>query len=43
MRVFVDAPDTAESLAFVRALKDKLKGRFQQIDIWVTSYSIDVI
>lgn len=43
MRVFVDAPDTADSLAFVRDLKEKLKWRFQQIDIWVTSYPIDVI
>ena len=43
MRVFVDAPDTAESLVFIRAFKETLKERFKQIDIWVTSYPVDVI
>jgi hypothetical protein len=43
MRIFVDAPDTEDSLGFVRDFKEKLKWRFQQIDIWVTSYPIDVI
>ena len=43
MRVFVDAPDTVDSLEFVRSFKEKLRGRFQQIDIWVTSYPIEVI
>lgn len=42
-KVFVDAPDTAASLDFFRQLKETLKGRFQQIDIWVTSYPIEVI
>jgi hypothetical protein len=42
-RVFVDAPDTPESIAFFRDFKEKLKSRFQQIDIWMTTHPIDVI
>ena len=42
-RVFVDVPDAPESLEFFREFKEKLKGRFQQIDIWMTTYPIDVI
>lgn len=42
-RVFVDVPDTAESLDFFRKLKETLKVRFQQIDVWMTTYPVEVI
>lgn len=42
VRVFVDFPDVAESLAFFRELKERLKARFGQIDIWMTTYPVDV-
>jgi len=42
-RLFVDAPDTPESTAFFREFKEKLKVRFQQIDIWMTTHPIEVI
>ena len=43
MRLFVDAPDEPESRDFFRAFKEKIKQRFQQIDIWMTTYPIEVI
>jgi hypothetical protein len=42
-RVFVDVEDTAENRQFFIRLKDRLKNRFQQKDIWLTTYPIEVI
>jgi hypothetical protein len=42
IRFFVDTEDTDESAAFFVRLKETLKQRFQQIDIWVVSYQIRV-
>jgi hypothetical protein len=42
-RVFVDVPDLPENRQFFVELKDRLKVRLQQLDIWMTSYLIDVI
>jgi hypothetical protein len=42
-RIFVDAPDLPENLAFFREFKERLKDRFQQLDIWMTTYPIEVI
>jgi hypothetical protein len=42
-RVFVDVPDLPENRQFFVELKDRLKVKFQQLDIWMTSYLIDVI
>ncbi|HZL34584.1 MAG TPA: hypothetical protein VFC78_04685 [Tepidisphaeraceae bacterium] len=42
-RVFVDVPDTPQSFEFFRELKERLKSRFQQIDVWMTSFPIDLI
>ena len=42
-RVFVDVADTAENRQFFVRLKDRLKSRFQQKDIWLTTYPIEVI
>jgi len=43
MRVFVDVADEPESRAFFVDFKERVKGRFKQLDIWVTTYPIDVI
>jgi len=42
-RVFVNVPDTDENRAFFLSYKEKLKSRFEQLDIWMTTYSIEVI
>ncbi len=43
MRVFVDVPDLPGNRAFFLAFKDRVKKRFQQLDIWMTSYSIEIL
>jgi len=42
VRVFVDVPDTPENLQFFQEFKERLKARFRQIDIWLTSHPIEV-
>ncbi len=41
IRIFVDVVDTPENQQFFRNLKERLKGRFQQIDIRITTYLIE--
>jgi hypothetical protein len=43
IRVFVDAPDTIASKDFFREFKESLKHRFAQLDIWMTTYPIEVL
>jgi len=43
IRVFVDVADTGENRAFFVTYKEQLKARFQQLDIWMTTYLIEVI
>ena len=42
-RVFVDVEDTRENRQFFVEFKERLKDRFQQEDIWLTTYPVDVI
>ena len=42
-RLYVDIPDTAAKRRFFRQLKARLKSRFQQIDIWITTHPIEVL
>ena len=42
-RVFLDAPDLPEHSQFFTDLKERPKAKFQQFDIWVVTYPIDVI
>ena len=42
-RVFVDVADTAENRQFFVQFKEQIKTNFQQLDIWLTSYPIDVL
>jgi len=42
-RFFVDVPDLPEHRAFFKDFKEKLKQRFNQLDVWITSHPVDVI
>jgi hypothetical protein len=41
--VFVDVVDTVENRRFFLQFKEQVKTDFQQMDIWLTSYPIDVL
>jgi hypothetical protein len=43
MRVRVDVQDTPENWDAMRAMKETLKIRFDQLDIWNTAHRLDVI
>src|SRR2546425_629956 len=43
MRVFVDLPDLPENREFFIQFKERMKQKFSQLDIWLTSYSIEVL
>jgi hypothetical protein len=43
MRVWVDVADTPENRGFLQEFKERLKTRFRQIDIWMTTYLIEVV
>lgn len=43
VRLFVDVADTAENRQFFLQFKEQIKTKFQQLDIWLTSYPIDVL
>jgi len=42
MRVFVDVEDTQENRDFFRELRERIRTRFGQISIWMTSHPIDI-
>jgi hypothetical protein len=43
VRVFVDTTDTPANREFFTSYKEQLKSRFRQLDIWMTTYPIEVI
>ena len=43
VRVYLDVPDSAENRDFFARFKEQLKSRFEQIEIWMTTYPLDVI
>jgi hypothetical protein len=43
IRVFVDVADAPEHRQFFLEFKEQLKSKFEQIDIWVTTYLIEVL
>jgi len=43
VRVFVDVADTTENRQFFDSYKVKLKSSFRQIDIWMTTYIVEVL
>src|SRR5687768_13616580 len=42
-RLFVDVPDIARHRTFFKSFKKRLKKRFDQLEIWITSHPLDVI
>ena len=42
IRIVVDVEDNPENAEFFRRLKQTLKERFRQIDIWIVSYEIRI-
>lgn len=43
VRVFVDVPDAPESREFFVGFKERVKARFRQLDIWMTTYLVEVL
>ena len=43
VRVFVDVPDTPEHRQFFVGFKERLKSSFGQLEIWITTFPIEVI
>lgn len=43
VRVFADVPDLPANQQFFVEFKERLKERFRQIEIWLTSHPIDVL
>jgi hypothetical protein len=43
VRVFVDVADEPDVRKLFEGLKEQLKQRFQQIEIWITSFPIELI
>jgi hypothetical protein len=42
-RMFVDVPEAAEHEQFFAQFKERLKTRFNQIEIWITTYPIETV
>lgn len=42
-RFFVEVPDALEHRMFFTEYKERLKVRFDQLEVWITSHSMDVI
>jgi hypothetical protein len=43
IRITIDVPESADSDTFFRQYKETLKERFKQIDVWISSYTIEII
>lgn len=43
VRVFVDVADDPENREFFVEFKQRLKARFHQLDMWVSTYLIEVL
>jgi hypothetical protein len=43
VRVRVDVEDNPENWQAIRQVKEILKTRFEQLDIWITAHRIDVV
>ncbi len=43
LRLFVDVGDSPENREFFCQFKERLKGRFRQLDIWLTSHPLEVL
>lgn len=43
IRIFIDVADADENRQFFVQYKERLKTRYQQLDIWLTTHPIEVI
>ena len=43
LRLFADVPDTAEHRQFFADLKERLRERFQQLEIWIVTHAIELL
>ena len=43
VRVFVDVPDTPENCKYFTDLKEQLKARFEQVEIWIATHPVEVL
>lgn len=43
IRVFVDVEQEQDATEFFVAFKEELKQRFQQFEIWIVTYPVDVL
>jgi hypothetical protein len=43
VRVRVDVEDSPENWESMRRVKESLKARFAQLDIWITAHRIEVV
>lgn len=43
VRVYLDVPDVPQNREFFSRFKEQLKARFEQIEIWMTTYPLEVI
>jgi hypothetical protein len=43
IRIRVDVDDTSDNWETIRAIKETLKVRFDQLDIWITAHRIDIV
>jgi hypothetical protein len=43
VRFIVDVEDTPDSVCFFSNLKARLLERFEQVDIYIASYSVDIL
>ena len=42
IRVFVDVEDTERNRNFFREFRERIRSRFRQLSIWMTSHPIDI-
>lgn len=43
VRIFVDVLDLPESRQFFLEFKERAKARFRQLDLWMTTYPIEIL
>lgn len=43
VRFFLDVPDTVENRTFFLEVKERLKARFRQREIWITTFPIETL
>ena len=43
VRIYVDVPDTPQARQFFQEFKERIKSRFKQLDIWMTTYPVEIL